>query len=352
MANVRIKDLTTDSALAAGDYVVIDSASEGSRKFDLGTEISGLKSELDEIKDGGMGVSDDLKAALLQLASKVAYIDDDGEDYYQDLYDALYPAAQVVSISAVYTQSGTVYDTDSLDSLKDDLVVTATYDDSTTAIVTTYTLSGTLTAGTSTITVTYNGKTTTFTVTVTAEWDVVWTYADGLPTDNGFTLDASGTYTVTETENGLQITTSGNSNNYVRYDYSNNDATGVFEATFMQTASEGRAFITFGNGVDDHIGARFQYSQNYKGIWINNSSSISSATKIVSSVSLNTEYTIRVEMDNGYGSIYVDGEKLADNVDISPMTGAVTTSFRFGCSSTTSTTALLKSMKARLGRLV
>lgn len=70
------------------------------------------------------------------------------------------------SISAVYTQSGTVYDTDTLDSLKDDLVVTAHYSDSTTQTVTTYTLSGTLAVGTSTVTVAYGGKTTTFTVTV------------------------------------------------------------------------------------------------------------------------------------------------------------------------------------------
>lgn len=79
-------------------------------------------------------------------------------------------ASVVSSISAVYTQGGTVYDTASLDSLKDDLVVTATYDDTSTATVPSadYTLSGTLTAGTSTITITYGGKTTTFTVTVTA----------------------------------------------------------------------------------------------------------------------------------------------------------------------------------------
>ena len=113
------------------------------------------------------GVSADLKTALLQLASKVAYIDDQGQDYYQDLYDALYPPAELESISAVYTQSGTVYDTDSLDSLKSDLVVTATYVDSSTAVITSYTLSGTLTEGTSTITVSYGGKTATFTVTVT-----------------------------------------------------------------------------------------------------------------------------------------------------------------------------------------
>lgn len=78
--------------------------------------------------------------------------------------------AVLESISAVYTQSGTVYDIDSLDSLKADLVVTATYSDSTTETVpsTDYTLSGTLEAGTSTITVSYSGKTTTFSVTVTS----------------------------------------------------------------------------------------------------------------------------------------------------------------------------------------
>lgn len=73
------------------------------------------------------------------------------------------------SISAVYTQTGTVYNTDSLDSLKADLVVTATFSDSTTGVISAedYTLSGTLEVGTSTITVSYAGLTDTFTVTVT-----------------------------------------------------------------------------------------------------------------------------------------------------------------------------------------
>lgn len=196
------------------------------------------------------GLSEEAKQALLQLAQKVAYIDDQGQTYYDDLYDALYPprsldsidaifnqgstviydtaslnsltqyltvtanysdgtremlsdsaytltgtltvgtstvtasyqgktdtfavtvteAPVLDSITAVYTQSGTVYDTDTLDSLKADLVVTAHYSDSSTATVAAadYTLSGTLTAGTSTITVSYSEKTTTFTVTVTA----------------------------------------------------------------------------------------------------------------------------------------------------------------------------------------
>ena len=74
---------------------------------------------------GGSGLTAALKAALDQLAQKVAYIDEDGQDYYDALHNALYPPADLVSISAVYTQSGTVYGTDTLDSLKDDLVVTA-----------------------------------------------------------------------------------------------------------------------------------------------------------------------------------------------------------------------------------
>ena len=114
-----------------------------------------------------ISISDEIKQALLQCFSHVAWVDDEGQTYYDALYDALYPPVDLSSISCVYTQSGTVYDTDSLDSLKSDLVVTAHYSDQSTETVTTYTLSGTLTEGTSTITVTYMGKTTSFNVTVT-----------------------------------------------------------------------------------------------------------------------------------------------------------------------------------------
>jgi len=118
----------------------------------------------------GTGLTEDVKQALLQIAQKVVYIDAHGDDYYQDLYDALYPPANLVSISATFNQGSTVvYDTDSLDSLKPMLTVTATYDDQSTAVVNAYTLSGTLTTGISTITVTYQGKTDTFTVNVTHE---------------------------------------------------------------------------------------------------------------------------------------------------------------------------------------
>lgn len=112
-------------------------------------------------------LSDDVKQALLQCFEKVAWIDGDGQTYYDALQTALNRGAELLSISAVYTQGGTVFTTDSLDILKNDLIVTAYYDDQTSEEVISYTLSGTLTAGTSSITVSYGGKTTTFDVTVT-----------------------------------------------------------------------------------------------------------------------------------------------------------------------------------------
>ena len=123
---------------------------------------------------GGSGLTDAVKQALLQCFDDVAWPNENGPANIAALYDALYPMA---SISAVYTQSGTVYEGDSLDSLKPDLVVTAHYTDGSTETVpdTDYTLSGTLTPGTSTITVTYREKTATFAVEVTQ----ITVYQDG-----------------------------------------------------------------------------------------------------------------------------------------------------------------------------
>lgn len=114
------------------------------------------------------GLSTAVKNALLDIFQRSAYSTANGQDYYDVLETVFFPPPDVESISAVFTQGGAViYETDSLDVLRQYLVVTATYIDTTTAVVTGYTLSGDLIAGTSTITVSYGGKTTTFTVIVT-----------------------------------------------------------------------------------------------------------------------------------------------------------------------------------------
>ena len=114
-------------------------------------------------------ITDRVKEALMNIVNNVAWTGDDptGQSYINALYSAFYTVA-LVSISAVFTQGNNpIFDSDSLDDLKQYLVVTAHYDDGSSGTVTDYTLSGSLSSSTSTITVTYSGKTTTFTVSVT-----------------------------------------------------------------------------------------------------------------------------------------------------------------------------------------
>ena len=137
-----------------------------------------------QFPSSGSGLTSDVKAALLYLAQQVMYINGNGSAVYSQLETALNssgggdsggggsddptPSASVSSISAVINQTGTVYDTDSLSTIRQYLTVTAHYSDSTSATITGYTLSGTLTAGTSTITISYSGKSTTVNVNVTS----------------------------------------------------------------------------------------------------------------------------------------------------------------------------------------
>jgi len=116
------------------------------------------------IKVGGVDMSNLYQSGTINIPKVTGNI----------VITAVAAQAPLSSITAVYTQSGTVYDTDSLDSLKSDLVVTANYEDGTSAMVSDYTLSGTLAEGTSTITVSYGGKTATFNVMVTVDEGIIY----------------------------------------------------------------------------------------------------------------------------------------------------------------------------------
>lgn len=117
------------------------------------------------------GLSDAVKEALLACFRNVAWTTEEGQQLYNTLYNAFYPDARIASLSAVFTQgSRVITPTDSLDSLKQNLVVTATYYNGTTATITDYVLSGELTAGTSIITAIYGGKTATFNVNVSSSY--------------------------------------------------------------------------------------------------------------------------------------------------------------------------------------
>lgn len=162
-----------------------------------GDEISELKSQITNSMPYAV------KVALDNMLARNAYEDDDALADYT-VFHAWATSINLVSISAVFEQGeNVVYASDSLDSLKQYLTVTASYDNGTTAEINGYTLSGTLEEETSTITVTYQGETATFTVTVTNDilYQLLDTTFTGDSSERVFTginlLSTDSDYTIT-----------------------------------------------------------------------------------------------------------------------------------------------------------
>ena len=150
------------------------------------------------------------------------------------------------------------------------------------------------------------------------EWDVEWDYTMGLPTEDGlFSVASSGTASADIEADDLKITVSG-ANSYLRYLYDNIYTDCVLEVHILQGGSTNLYWI-FGLTADgtNGIAIRCQYSQQYKGIYLatGTDSTIANMTKI-GEFTLATEYTIRLVINNGIGSVYVNDVLLASNVPI------------------------------------
>lgn len=170
------------------------------------------------ITDGKSGgdseLSDDIKIALLNCFSNVVWTSNNGQSYLSALEEALYPEANLISITATFNQGQTViYPTDSLDSLKQYLVVTGNYSDGTSETISNYILTGTLEVGTSTITVRYSGKTTTFDVIVSDipivylyNWDFTQSLTDLVAGKTAVLSAGSGHSAPVQSSNGVEFT--------------------------------------------------------------------------------------------------------------------------------------------------
>lgn len=148
------------------------------------TTVNDLDGRVEALEEGGGsggGVPLSVKGALITLLKAAVYSETGLTDEIATIESWASAIAELVSISASYS-GGTVRAGTSLDSLRSDLTVIATYQDSTTEVVTGYTLSGTLTEGTQTVTVSYGGKTTTFTATVVSGSTLLhsWDFTQGL----------------------------------------------------------------------------------------------------------------------------------------------------------------------------
>ena len=264
------------------------------------------------------------KNALLDLLDKVAYIDGNGQTYLDALRSELF-ATTVLSISAVFTQGATViYDTDTLDSLKSMLVVTATYSDSSTEVINAsdYTLSGTLTVGTSTITVSYENITDTFSVAVTA-WDFSWSYTDGLlESEQYWIVSTASTGSSTMLSDGEKII--GGSSSYRQlypkdapYQYMA-DGYGVMELVLYGSWPDGTTphlVVNTGNSA----GTRRLNVIVYQNKWRIRTSSTSANCPIIGDAGSDTTYKVRLVLNGTTGNIYINDVLVAENVDTSTM---------------------------------
>lgn len=231
-----------------------------------------------------------------------------------DLVITVTASSAVTSISAVFTQgSATIYDTDSLDTLRQYLTVTATYTDSTTATVTDYTLSGVLASGTSTITVSYGGKTDTFNVTV-VYWNFEWDYSMGRLEDQQYWhADIAGTCSSTLEENGQKLVAAALSGRNISivpadadyYRIINGKGTIEAVASLHETASTTVGFklgIGPANGVERAGGILTTTAGQMFNTYIG-----STETPIIS-VQNDRDYTFRLVMDGNVGYVYLDGQ--------------------------------------------
>ena len=157
--------ITSESVLRELDAIVEGAEVATEAAADAEAAAADAEAALETITALGVNLPEVVKTALLNCFENVAWATDNGQTYYDDLVSAL--SDKIPSyITAVFTQgSDPIYTDTDIEDFRTSLVVTAYFDDNTSAVVENYTLSGTLSAGTNTITVTYRTKTTTFTVT-------------------------------------------------------------------------------------------------------------------------------------------------------------------------------------------
>jgi hypothetical protein len=283
---------------------------------DAREDITELDGEIEQLAAQiQQGLTQEIKTALLNAFQHVAWADDDGEDYYNDLADALV-TVEVTSIDAVFTQGTAVITPNTpLDNLREYLTVTATYSDTTTRVVSNYTLSGTLAVGQSTITATYFDKSDTFTVTVTQgtqmirSWDFTTSLVDSV-------TGATVTTTATRGSSGLTFTAI---NQYVDYGavYSRG-YTYEIDVDYIGTPDSGssayRRLFAFGeHGTDTSSGtsALIVAMSSYRPGWYWylgsawDSRAIGSAVSSVDSYNYFDGKTVKIYIDpNGIGKVY------------------------------------------------
>lgn len=142
----------------------------------VGDQLSTLKEDIIHIN----GLSDAAKTALLACFRNVAWINDQGDAYYNALEAALDTDSYPKITAEFYAGANTIYTDDALDSLKQYLTIKyfATKDSTGTVVADNdYTLSGILVEGTSIITVMYDGLRANISIPRVVDFYNIWEWS-------------------------------------------------------------------------------------------------------------------------------------------------------------------------------
>lgn len=301
----------------------------------LNAENSELKSQIAQLE----AIPTAVKHAMDTLFQNVAFKND---DVYTDEIAVVHnwaTAVNLVSISAVFDQgSNAIYDTDSLETLRQYLTVTANYDDGTSTTVTTYTLSGTLEGGTSSITVTYEEKTASFNVNVIGA-TFVYTPSDGLLSAQSYISFTPPSSNVVEESisDGKYVANvpkaTGWGNNKLLFVPNVYASKARLIANFnieqcgglstSNTSSLGYIMFTLGNGTN---GGAVGFARKSTGS-LYTRYSYGSTASYGKKVDFNTDYELELIVENGVQTAKLNGEVLFEGQPLSSITLAQNSMF-------------------------
>ncbi len=308
--------------------------SESTTELDLVTtetfnsEISDLRSQLQQI---GGGIPTEVKRAMDTLFSAMGVGDNSVYGGEVSIIHAWATAVNLVSISAVCDQGNNViFSIDELDTVKQYITVTATYDDETTAEVSNYSLSGTLETGTSTLTVTFEDKTDTVSVTVTQGY--LYTPSDGKLSEQNYITASESISSITESvaNNELRLYSPTNSSeplisfvfptpengSYAKVSFeiklvsimavSASNTTNNGSPYFRLNTNDGTALIGFATSSGT---PKMRYRSG------------SSAAFTSSGITTNAWHTLEITSENGKYTVTLDGNAIISNSNLADKYG-------------------------------
>lgn len=322
---IRNKFLPSATSVDKGAVIVDDELDDEStnpvQNAVIASEFDDLRSQIEQ----SGGLTEEIKSALLQIASKVAYSDADGETYYQDLYDAFYPPipATAISLNISTLSFSSIGETQQLIATltPSDTTDSITWESSDTSVATVSGV-GLVTAvnnGSATITVTAGNVSATCSVLIEGAHLPVWSLSSSNITMSGTTISYTDGKLTMGSQNAQAV--------FKNLPSDMGDKTIEIEfGTCTKSGSGNKRMLIFNSGTDGIIykGTGSVWSAYFGSAWVTPIVNITDANAIS-----NGTLKVYISSDKKQIKAYINDTKFIDTT----LASAVSTVFRIGAGS-------------------